>query len=478
MAIFIRAASDTGTDAPRTQTGVPVSGRALRPHAEHRWWHPLLRDGVRPLFLAGDVAACLLATVLSNDSWVLGVAFMALLIPLLSQAGLYRSRLALSVLDDLPRLLKRWLLAFAVVLAGTQFLQGQAAGFEVTVTAGVALLLVRALNYEIVRFMRRRRAVAHSTVVVGADSTGQDIAQKLMDNPQYGLSPLGFLDADPDAVTPLPAPLLGVPQDLPAVLDTYNPRAVIIAHGSLPEYQLVELVRASHRSRCEVFVIPRLYEVQYVTDDMEFVWDTPLVRLPRAAYRSPAWRAKRIFDVVFAAVALVLLSPIMLACAVAVYLEGGRGVIFRQLRVGCDGRDFHLMKFRSLRPVNDTESQTQWNISHDSRLGPVGRVLRMTSLDELPQLVNILRGDMSLVGPRPERPHFVEEFGGLYQGYTARHRVPSGLTGWAQVNGLRGDTSIYDRAKFDNFYIENWSLWLDLKILLRTAISVVKSPGS
>jgi lipopolysaccharide/colanic/teichoic acid biosynthesis glycosyltransferase len=139
---------------------------------------------------------------------------------------------------------------------------------------------------------------------------------------------------------------------------------------------------------------------------------------------------------------------------------------------------FSLLKFRSLRPVDETESQTQWNVSHDSRLGPVGRLLRITSLDELPQLWNIIRGDMSLVGPRPERPHFVVQFDGLYRGYSSRHRVPSGLTGWAQVHGLRGDTSIEDRARFDNFYIENWSLWLDLKILLRTAVSVVKSPGS
>jgi lipopolysaccharide/colanic/teichoic acid biosynthesis glycosyltransferase len=153
-------------------------------------------------------------------------------------------------------------------------------------------------------------------------------------------------------------------------------------------------------------------------------------------------------------------------------------VIFRQQRVGCDGLHFALLKFRSMRPVNDAESQTQWNIATDRRLGPVGRILRKTSLDELPQLVNILRGDMSLVGPRPERPHFVQEFGDLYQGYAARHRVPSGLTGWSQVNGLRGDTSIHDRAKFDNFYIENWSLWLDLKILLRTIVSIVKSPGA
>lgn len=146
--------------------------------------------------------------------------------------------------------------------------------------------------------------------------------------------------------------------------------------------------------------------------------------------------------------------------------------------MGCDGRHFKLMKFRSLRPVDESEAATTWNISHDDRLGPVGRMLRVTSMDELPQMFNILRGDMSLVEPRPERPHFVAEFDQLYRGYNARHRVPSGLNGWAQVHGLRGDTSIKNRARFDNFYIENWSLWFDFKILLRTVVSIIKSPGS
>ena len=136
------------------------------------------------------------------------------------------------------------------------------------------------------------------------------------------------------------------------------------------------------------------------------------------------------------------------------------------------------MKSTSIRPDEDPEPQTNCNIPHDDRLGPVGKFLRKSSIDELPQLFNILRGEMSFVGPRPERPHFVQQFDLLYRGYNARHRVPSGLTGWAQVHGLRGDTSIDERARFDNFYIENWSLWLDLKILLRTAVSVFKAPGS
>ena len=262
------------------------------------------------------------------------------------------------------------------------------------------------------------------------------------------------------------------------VLEQRNPQVLIVSRGAVSESELVELVRSCHRHRCEVFVIPRLQEIQHQTLDTEFVWGIPLMRLRRAAYRTGTWRLKRLMDITFALAAVVVLAPVMLACAAAVRLEGGPGVIFRQERIGVDGRRFQLMKFRSMKPANQQESQHQWNISNDARVGRVGRILRKTSLDELPQLMNIVRGEMSIVGPRPERPHFVEEFGRLYTGYAARHRVPCGLTGWAQIHGLRGDTPIADRARFDNWYIENWSLWLDFKIILRTATSIFRSPGS
>jgi len=182
-------------------------------------------------------------------------------------------------------------------------------------------------------------------------------------------------------------------------------------------------------------------------------------------------------DVCVAGFALLLLTPVLLLVTLAVRLDGGPGVLFRQERIGVDGRQFAVLKFRSLRPATEAESATTWTVADDPRLSPIGRFLRKTSLDELPQLYNILRGDMSLVGPRPERPHFVDQFRNLYPSYEARHRVPSGLTGWAQVHGLCGNTSIPDRARFDNYYIENWSLWLDAKILLRTVGSVVRGDG-
>ena len=253
---------------------------------------------------------------------------------------------------------------------------------------------------------------------------------------------------------------------------------MIVAHGDITDAELVTMVRKCQRQQCEVFVLPRLYEVTHVADDMDAIGDLPLIRLRRSAYRSPSWRIKRVLDVAVSALAIVLLSPLLAVMALAVRLETGRGVIFRQERVGRDGVSFELMKFRSLKPLDEAESQTNWNISHDDRVGPVGRIIRKTSLDELPQLFNILRGDMSLVGPRPERPHFVEQFGELYTGYSDRHRVPCGLTGWAQIHGLRGNTPIDQRARFDNFYIENWTFWLDIKIILRTVVSVFTKPGS
>jgi lipopolysaccharide/colanic/teichoic acid biosynthesis glycosyltransferase len=177
--------------------------------------------------------------------------------------------------------------------------------------------------------------------------------------------------------------------------------------------------------------------------------------------------AKRGIDILGALSGLLLTLPVLLVIAVAVRIEGGPGVIFRQQRVGQHGRVFTLYKLRSLKPVAD-EGDVRWNIDNDSRLGKVGKFIRRTSLDELPQLINVLVGDMSLVGPRPERPFFVDQFSQEIPGYAQRHRVPVGLTGLAVVKGLRGDTSIPERARVDNEYADNWSLWLDIKIMFRT----------
>jgi lipopolysaccharide/colanic/teichoic acid biosynthesis glycosyltransferase len=198
------------------------------------------------------------------------------------------------------------------------------------------------------------------------------------------------------------------------------------------------------------------------------------MRLPENPQRTAAWKVKRVADVTLASMALVVLAPLFFMLAIAIKVTSRGPVLFRQTRVTQGGREFKLLKFRSL-PENELS---------DRRWGPgeitptrLGRFMRSTGLDELPQLINIAKGDMSLVGPRPERPFFIERFAREIPGYADRHRVPAGLTGWAQVHGLRGDTSIEERAMFDNEYIEYWSLWRDVVILVRTVKSFFVGEG-
>jgi exopolysaccharide biosynthesis polyprenyl glycosylphosphotransferase len=218
-------------------------------------------------------------------------------------------------------------------------------------------------------------------------------------------------------------------------------------------------------------VVPRYFELcgSDRRARIETLWGIPLFRLRRwPLHRGNRW-IKRMTDVFIASCALLVLLPVIALCALAVRFDG-RPVIFRQQRVGQAGRTFVLYKFRSMRGASDTE----WTPETSSRITPLGRFLRWSSLDELPQLVNVLRGDMSLVGPRPERTYFVQSFSKRVHGYTDRHRVATGLTGWAQINGLRGDTSIEERVTFDNYYIENWSMWSDIKIMLRTLVTIAR----
>jgi lipopolysaccharide/colanic/teichoic acid biosynthesis glycosyltransferase len=210
---------------------------------------------------------------------------------------------------------------------------------------------------------------------------------------------------------------------------------------------------------------------------LDEVWGVPLLPLRRSpwAAQAPLGRAvKRAFDVLAAAVLLVVTAPLVAVAALAVRLTLRRPALFRQVRVVGEGKLAEIVKLRTLGRHGDPD--TSWSVPA-GQCGALGRVLRITHIDELPQLVSVLRGDMSLVGPRPERPHFVRQFSEAVPGYTGRQRMPAGLTGWAQVHGLNGDTSISDRARFDNYYIEHWSFWLDLVVLGRTVTSIAAEVG-
>jgi exopolysaccharide biosynthesis polyprenyl glycosylphosphotransferase len=466
--------------------GAPGAGTATLgwPHAEAVWRNPepwWLRAGVRPYLMLCDVLAFAVATAITTPNSPLHVLVLPAFVVVFWRAGLYRSRLNLSLLDDLPYITGAMVVAWAFKVALFGLVPGIAPPPRQILHVLVlfaAVLLFRGTAYRMVCLARCRGLVRHRTVIVGAGQVGLRISCTLLER-DYGLDPVGFVDSrvPESSLALLPAPLLGGYEELGQVIREHEIRDVVVAFGGARESDLVDILRTCDRLDVEVFVVPRLFELHNANRYTDEIWGVPLIRVRRAVFRSPWWRVKRLVDVAVSALLLVLLAPLLAVCAAAVRYEGGPGIIFRQERVGLDSRPFQVLKFRSLKPVDQTESQTNWNIEHDDRLGPVGRLLRTTSFDELPQLWNILRGDMSLVGPRPERPHFVNQFSRHIPRYTSRHRVPAGLTGWAQVHGLRGDTSVEDRARFDNYYIENWSPWLDAKILVKTVGQVVLRKG-
>jgi exopolysaccharide biosynthesis polyprenyl glycosylphosphotransferase len=340
-------------------------------------------------------------------------------------------------------------------------------------------VVVRAAGYTLMRHLRRRGLTSRRAVIVGADQVGLTLAHRLKDHPEHGLRVVGFVDSAPPATgLPLSAPLLGGQDSLVQLLRRHHAQVVILAFVHEREASLAAQLRECAGSPIEFFFVPRFLQIHGHNHRVDMVRGIPLARIRQAPFHTLGWPLKRMVDVAIASIATIIVAPLMLLVALAIRLETGPGVLFRQVRVGRDGHPFTCYKFRSLKPAGEKESQELWSVANDSRMGSVGRFIRAWSIDELPQLFNVLRGDMSIVGPRPERPYFVSKFADEYPGYHDRHRVPAGLTGFAAVNGLRGDTSIAERVEFDNLYIETWSLWLDAKIVIRTFAAVLRRTGS
>jgi exopolysaccharide biosynthesis polyprenyl glycosylphosphotransferase len=386
--------------------------------------------------------------------------------------GHYQARITLSVAREAGSLVACAVAPFLVLAlakvhgASTAVLLGAGA-----VTA-VAFLVSRCALYSLVRRLRTHGWFAERTLFIGAGQVSANLASTLDEHPEYGLRPVGFLDEVDSAGLPLP--LFGGVGMLRMVLSEERIDRVVVAFGRTRESDMVDVFRACEHASVDIHVLPRFFELATTVSsrNVDDVWGYPLLRLRRSLLRRNARAVKRTFDASVAALALLVVSPLYAALAAAVKLTSPGPVHFRQQRVGQRGVIVEVLKFRSMR-VN-TRSDVEWNPGNNA-VTKIGRVMRLTGLDELPQLWNILKGDMSLVGPRPERPFFVEQFKAEIPRYDDRHRVPVGLTGLAQVHGLRGDTSIDERARLDNQYIENWSLWRDVVILVQTVSAVIRN---
>ena len=412
------------------------------------------------------------------------VVYASLVLLLLRLRGLYSWHVRLQALDDVRAVVTATGLAAMALLTLRLLLPGDVddlAGQSIRlwVFSAVYLGAGRIALYWAQVKARRQGETARPTLIVGAGRVGLLTAKRLLEHPEFGLQPIGFLDKEPLDEPGLPAPVLGASWDLERVVEQHGVEHVVVTFSTAPSEVLLREVKRCEELGVGVSLVPRLFESVTERLSVEHIGGLPLLSARRPDPKGWHFALKYTVDRLIAAVILLAAAPALLLLALGTRISVGRPIFFRQPRVGLDGRRFEMLKFRSMRaavePVvlPDLPADTApGGVEGDDRRTRFGTFLRRTSLDELPQLLNVLRGDMSLIGPRPERPDFVELFERNVHRYGDRHRVKSGITGWAQVNGLRGKTSLSDRVEWDNYYIENWSLWLDFKILLMTIWAV------
>ncbi len=341
---------------------------------------------------------------------------------------------------------------------------------------GLSVILVivgRELHRAIQNYARSRDIASDNLLIVGSDRVAYDIIQKVRAQRTLGYNIIGIVSS---SMRPHDSyggvPVLGSPADLPYLIDAYGVEQVIIAEPDAQRDDLVEWVTLCQRGRVDIKVYPDMFA--YMAGDLgvDDLDGMPLITVRDIALRGWKLSLKRGLDIFGALFGLILLSPLFFLIALLIKLESRGSVFYTQERMGLDGKPFQMIKFRSMRPDAEVAG-AGWTVRDDPRVTRIGKLLRRTSLDELPQLINVLLGEMSLVGPRPERPIYVQEFRARIPRYMERHRERAGMTGWAQVNGLRGDTSIAERTSYDLWYVENWSLWLDITIIIRTIWQII-----
>jgi exopolysaccharide biosynthesis polyprenyl glycosylphosphotransferase len=367
-----------------------------------------------------------------------------------------------------------WLLALSVTFFVYRALEPPRLMLVYWALLSIGLVwLTRVVLDALLREAHRRGRDLERVLIVGDGEQAQLVEAKIRSAPELGYQIAGFIgNGTPSARV---QPVLGGLGDIPAIVREHGVGEVIIAWAGISHHELIDIVTGCTRQRVDIKIFPDIFELMAREVETSELTGLPLMRVRDVALRGWMRFLKRALDIAVSWSLLVLLSPWLLLMALLVKLTSPHGPILHvQERVGLDGRPFYMLKFRSMRPDAEAESGPVWAVRDDPRRTRLGGLIRRFSLDEFPQLVNVLVGEMSLVGPRPERPEFVAQFANLVPRYRERHMEKAGLTGWAQVNGLRGQTSIVERTEYDLFYVETWSLAFDIKILLKTLAAVIR----
>jgi Undecaprenyl-phosphate glucose phosphotransferase len=414
---------------------------------------------------------------------------IGLLVPLAYQVqGIYRLRRGRTRVDDFFAVFVGSILTVVLGIVTTLYIQAyyvpddlkDRGAFEVSqLVWGFFLIINVSLTYatrELVREALERRwrqgIGLKRVLVAGAGELGRVVVDKLLEHHELGYKVIGFVDdkAGGDHIGYRGLPLLGTLDETGDILQRDRIDQLYVALPLDEHMKMVGLVESANREIVEVKVVPDLVQVIALRARLEELDGIPIINIHDVPLRGFNSVLKRAIDVGLSAAGLLVLAPVLGVLAALVRASSPGPAFFRQERMGLDGRSFWVWKFRSMYDEAERDTGPIWAREDDPRCTPVGRFLRRSNLDEIPQLWNVFCGDMSLVGPRPERPFFVEQFKQRMPQYMLRHKVKAGLTGWAQVNGWRGNTSIEKRIEYDLYYIENWSVMLDLKIMWLTLV--------
>lgn len=491
---------------PRLKAG-PPSARQER-SSPPRWvervrsdpWYSAITVAIDVLYAAGAVALAqwwISGPVEERNLALYSWLFVPIVVVVLATRSMYRQRLSRSFLDEfepvetsvavatLATLTIILLLVPPLPTGGVtpDYVRPSELLLRIWVCAAILIPAVRLVRSLANRFLRRTYEVGAPTLILGSGLIVHQLVTRMRQVPDYGMRPVGLLDdvrpADGDLVE---VPYFGTTNNFEIAARATGAEELIIAPSAVSDEELAQIAQLAQNLGIRVRVVPRLMDAVGGGAWVEHLGGVPLLVLSRTDPKGWQFALKHAFDRTAAGLGLLLISPVFITLALLVKFSSPGPIFFSQERVGRDGNVFGCLKFRSMRPLDPDKKAFELKagaapggVEGDDRRTRIGKIMRKTSMDELPQLVNVLRGDMSLVGPRPERPEFVELFDVQVRRYGDRHRVKAGITGWAQVHGLRGQTSIADRAEFDNYYIENWSLNLDFKILLLTALAVLKS---
>ena len=442
--------------------------------------------------LTGDATAATLALLAAYAirfwsgliSTPLGVPpfepYLFLLLPLLPLhalalrvAGLYEYRHERTKADEAFLVAQGVSLATLFLVASTFFIRNFSySRWVILLFWGLDVVSVYSLRLgirDLVRGLRRHGRFVRRALVVGAGPLGQEVVRRLRGHPEFGFQVVGYLDDRiPMGERVEGKEVLGGYEAVTQVLAEHRVDQLFVALRMEAYHEMLKILNAIEGELVDVRIVPDLLQFVTLRSVVEELEGLPVISLAQSPITGWSRLAKRGMDVVLAAAGLVVFAPLMGLIALAIRLTSPGPVFYGQERMGLDGRSFQMYKFRSMRVDAEAATGPVWAAEGDGRRTGVGRLLRRGSLDELPQLWNVLKGVMSLVGPRPERPFFVHQFKTLIPQYMLRHKVKSGMTGWAQVNGLRGNTSLEKRIEYDLYYIQNWSVALDVKILLLT----------